>query len=287
MLKFFSRLRPCLWSVLPSYSLLLLILFCLPSVWCAESLPDALKGLDVVPKIGIQVPLEEVFLDEAGRQVKLKDFFSDGKPALLVMNYYGCPMLCGLLLTAVAQSLPKIDWTPGDQYKILTISIDPKENSDLAAAKKSSILGSIKEERVKVGASKNWHFLVGLKGSEKRLAESISFPYRWMPEEKQYAHGAAIYFLSPKGKLSRVLLGMEFPARELKLALLEASEGKFATFSEKFLLFCYHYDPRENKYALLASRLMSIGGAVTVAALLVAYGIWFARSRRKGNACPH
>lgn len=263
----------------------LLALFALHGVvHAAEPLPDALQDVGLSPVLGRALPLDEEFLDETGRAVKLSTFF-DGKPVVLILNYYGCPMLCGMLLNAARDSLEELDWQPGQHYKVVTISIDPQEGTDLAAAKKSSILGSLKRPEFREAAKGHWHFLVGKKGSEKRLADALGFRYKWVDAERQFAHGAALFLASPSGKLTRVLAGLVFPSRDLKLAMLEASEGKVGTFAEKLLLFCYHYEPKENKYALLATRLVSMGGAVTVAALLFTYGLWFCRSRRKGNAC--
>ncbi|RZA09152.1 MAG: SCO family protein [Proteobacteria bacterium] len=251
----------------------------------AEEKPAALNDVGLRPVLGTQLPLQEEFVDESGKTVKLQSFFDGQKPVIFVMNYYSCPMLCGMLLNGARDAVQKLDWKPGDHYRIVTISIDPKEDADLAAAKKASILGSLKDEKFRAAADRDWHFLVGRSGSEARLAASLGFLYKWIPEEKQYAHGAALFIASPEGKLTRVLEGIQFEPRDLKFALLESAQGKVGTFAEKLMLFCYHYDPKDNKYALLASRLVSLGGAVTVAALLFGYLVWFLRNRRKGNAC--
>jgi protein SCO1/2 len=190
-----------------------------------------------------------------------------------------------MLLNAAKASFEAMNWLPGHQYNIVTISFDPKEKFELAAAKKKSIIDSITREDFKAAAPAGWHFLVGKNGSEARLASALGFHYKWIPEDNQFAHGTALFLASPTGQLSRVLLGLDFPPNDLKLGLLEAGEGKVGTFAEKLVLFCYHYDPKDNKYALLASRLVSIGGMITVLALLVAYLLWFLRERRKGNPC--
>jgi len=199
---------------------------------------------------------------------------------VLILSYYGCPMLCGLVLNATRESLQKLDWLPGDHYGIITISIDPKESASLAGEKKASILGASTNTAFRAAATRNWEFLVGNAGSEKKIADAVGFHYKWNEEEKQWAHGAAIFLVSPSGKLTRVLFGLDFPPQDLKLGLLEAGNGKVGTIAEKLLLFCYHYDPKGNKYAILASRLVSIGGAFTVLALLVAWFIWFGRVRK-------
>ncbi len=266
-------------------SLVVLLFFRPEPALAAESLPPALNEIGVYSTMGAQVPLEEEFMDEEGKTVRLSSFFGAREPVVLILNYYSCPMLCGRLLNAARDGLQQMNWTPKDHYKIVTISIDPKEDSDLAMSKKISILGSLKDKSFREEAEKNWHFLVGKKGSEARVAGAVGFRYKWIPEEKQYAHGAAIFFLTPTGKLARVLEGLIYPARDLKLAILEASDGKIGSFAEKLMLFCYHWDPKEKKSVLLASRLVTMGGAVTVAGFLLFYALCFFRNRRKGTTC--
>jgi len=272
----------------PLLKFLTLLALCLATTFvaqAAEETPTVLKDVGITSQLGTMLPLEEEFVNEAGQTVKLSSFFDGKVPVVFVLNYYGCPMLCGLLLNGARDGLQAISLRPGDHYKIVTISIDPKEGPDLAAAKKGSILGSISDTKFRDAANAHWHFLVGKNGSEARVAAALGFQYKWVEDEKQYAHSAALFLASPEGKLSRVLPGIQFPSRDLKFALLEASEGKVGTFAEKLALFCYHYDPKDNKYALLASRLVSIGGAIMVAGILFGYLVLYLRNRRKGNAC--
>lgn len=264
---------------------LVAIAFSSVSLRAAEPTPEVLKDLGIDPVLGTHLSLDEEFVDESGQTVKLRSFFDGSKPVALLLNYYGCPMLCGILLNGAKKSFEGLDWIPGEHYKIVTISIDPKEQSSLAAAKKKSILDTIQSEKLRQGAEKNWHFLVGKNGSEARIAAALGFKYKWVEEEQQYAHGAALYLLSPNAKLTRVLFGIDFPSRDLKLGLLEAGEGKVGTLAEKLVLFCYHWEPKDSKFVLLASRLVSLGGAVMVVALALSYLVWFLRNRRKGNSC--
>ncbi len=261
-------------------------IFLSPSnIRAAEPQPTELQGVGIDPVLGTSLPLDALVVQENGQAVPLGTFFDGRRPAVLVLAYYGCPMLCGMVLNNVRESLQRLQWKPGDHYQILTISIDPKEGADLAAAKKKSILGESPDPVFRTAAEQEWHFLVGKNGSEKRIADSLGFHYKWNEEEKQWAHGAAIFLVSPTGKLTRVLFGLDFPPNDLKLGLLEAGEGKVGTLAEKLLLFCYHYDPKGNKYAILATRLVSLGGALMVFALVFAWAAWFFRVRRKGNAC--
>ncbi|HEY8279849.1 MAG TPA: SCO family protein [Bdellovibrionota bacterium] len=259
----------------------LLGMVCLSASWAHEQTPEMFKDVGMDPVLGSQIPAGLEVVDESGKTVPLASFFDGQRPVALIFNYYECPMLCGLVLNSARDSFTKMPWFPGDHYRIVTISIDPKETSTLASAKKKAIVGSIKDPAFRAAAEKDWHFLVGKGGSEKRLADALGFRYKWNAEEGQWAHGAALFVLSPTGKLSRVLFGLDFPPRDLKLSFLEAGEGKVGTIAEKLMLFCYHYDPKGNKYAILASRLVSMGGAVTVLAMLLAYLAWFMRQRGK------
>jgi len=256
------------------------------SAFSAEETPAILQKVGIDPILGTQLPLDLTFTDETGTVRPLGSYFDGTKPVLLVLAYYGCPMLCGLVLNAAREGMQKLSWAPGDHYRIVTISIDPEETSKLAAEKKKSITEAFPTPELRAAAAGHWSFLVGEKGSERRLADALGFKYQWDEEGGQWAHGAAIFVLSSTGKLTRVLFGLDYPAQDLKLALLEAGEGKVGTIAEKLMLFCYHYDPKGNKYAILASRLVSLGGAVTVAAMLLTYLAWFLRQRRRGKACP-
>lgn len=262
----------------------MLMLAAAPSARSAESTPKALEKVGVNPVLGTQLPLDAEVVDEQGKAQPLSAYFDGQRPVLLVLSYYECPMLCGLVLNAVRESVAKLSWLPGDHYRIVTISIDPDEGSKLAAAKKASVANAFPTAAQRDAAAKHWAFLVGKMGSEKRIAQATGFAYEWDAESKQWAHGAAIFLVSPTGKLTRALFGLEYPERDLKLGLLEAGEGKVGTLAEKLMLFCYHYDPKGNKYAILATRLVSLGGALTVGLMVLAWLAWFFRQRRKGNS---
>lgn len=251
------------------------------NLWASEKIPDALKDLAIEPKLGSQLSLSEELIDEKGQIVKLGDFFDGKHPVILIMSYYECAMLCGIVLNAVRDAIVDLDWLPKDHYRIVTISIDPKETPALALAKKDNFLKTIPSEAKRLELETEWHFLTAQDGVAKRISETIGFKYRWIPEENQFAHGAAIFLISPSGKLTRSLMGAAYSPKDLKLGLLEASAGKVGTIAEKLLLFCYHYDPKDNQYALFATRLMRVGAALTVAVMLGLYLYWFRTSRQK------
>lgn len=263
---------------------LCLALLCLAlPAFAAEPIPAELKDLEIQPKLGAQVDLDLPFKNEKGETVRLRQYFDGRRPVALILNYYGCPMLCGLVLNAARDSFADMDWLPGEKFQIVTVSFDPKEGPDLAKAKKRSILDSVENPSWRASAENGWHFLTGPAASSAKLSEQVGFRYRWVEKEKQYAHGAALFVLSPSGKLTRVLFGMGFHARDLKLSLLEASAGKVGTIAEKILLFCYHYDPKENKYALLATRLVRWGAAATVVLFVLMYALLYWRKRRRAQ----
>lgn len=262
-------------------ALSLLFCFLASAAFAAEPTPDVLKGVGIEPKLGTAISLNTLFQDESGKEVRLGDFFGGHKPVALILSYYGCPMLCGVLLNAARDSFMASDWKMGEQYTAITISFDPNEKYSLAAAKKASIIRSVKDPEKAAAAKTDWHFLVGSKESIAKITEELGFRYKWVLSEQQFAHGAAIYFLSPKGKISRVLLGMNFPQKDLKLALLEASEGKVGSLAEKLVSFCYHYDPKDNTYAIFAANLMKLAGAATVAVVLFAYLVMLLRKRER------
>ncbi len=239
-----------------------------------EQTPRELEGIDVEEHLGQNIDLNLTFTDELGETVPLKSFFN-GKPIVLSLVYYGCPNLCNFLMNGLTDSLKKLDWTVGNEFDIVHVSIDPKEDSQLARDKRSNHLKAY-GRNLPPGA---WHYMVGKEDNIKRLADQVGFRFRYDEAEKQYAHAAVIVVVTPDGKIARYLYGIQFRPMDLKLALLEASQGKVGNLVEKFLLFCYHYDPQTKKYALFATRLMRGAGVITVFGIgLLVLNLW-----RKGK----
>jgi len=255
-----------------------------PALAAEEPLPTMLEGVGVDERIGRNIDLDLTFINERGYPVPLRSFFAAGKPVILNLVYYKCPMLCNLVLNAQTQALREIPWTPGNEFEIVTISIDPSEGFDLAQKKRGEQLGSYGRQ------APGWHFLSDHEGHAKRLAEAIGFHYRYDQRIEQYAHAAAIMVATPEGKMARYLYGVKFRSRDLRLALTEASEGKGKFTIEKLLLFCYHYDPQSRSYALFATNIMRGGGLLTVlilgGVLLRLWRIDRRKSLREGNLVP-
>ena len=240
--------------------------------------PDLLKDVGVDQKLNQSVPLNLTFRDEHGKTVQLAQYFSQ-KPVILSLVYYNCPMLCTQVLNGLESSLKLIPMDIGKQFDVVTVSIDPTERPVLAEAKQALYTGLYGRP----DAARGWHFLTGDEQQIRQLANTVGFRYAYDPYSKQFAHASAIMVLTPEGKISRYFYGIQFPSRDLRLGLVEASEGKIGTPVDQVLLFCYHYDPSTGKYGLLISRLIQAAGAVTV---LVIGGLILVLFRREHYALP-
>lgn len=236
-----------------------------------------LQGVDIVEHLGEKIDLGLNFFDESGAPVQLEDYFSEGRPVLLILGYYECPMLCNLVFNGTADGVRNMGWTPGDKFQIVTVSIDPGEGSELARAKKGNYLKSLGLADDHEG----WRFLVGDTSDIKRLADAVGFKYLYDEEIDEFAHAAVVTVLTDKGKISRYLYGVQFLAKDLKLALLEASEGKVGNTLERILLYCYRYDPDSKSYAMVAVNVMKLGGLVTMIGLGVFLGVMWLRERKR------
>ena len=239
-----------------------------------EPLPKDLEGVGITEHPGGRIPLDLEFTDEDSRPVRLAQFFPGDRPVILTLGYYSCPMLCTLVLNGLVDGLRSVAWTPGRQFEIVTVSIDPRETPTLARLKKQNYLA----EYGRAGAAAGWHFLTGREENIKRLADAVGFGYRYVQERGQYAHAAAIFVATPDGRLARYLYGVLYQPKTVHLALVEAGEGKVGTTVDQVLLYCFHYDAEEGRYVFAATNLMRFGGAVT--ALVV--GVWLLTSWRRG-----
>jgi len=229
--------------------------------------PDLLKDVGIDQKLNDSVPLDLTFRDESGQTATLRQYFG-GKPVILSLVYYNCPMLCTQVLNGLERSLKDVPMDVGKQFNVLTISIDPTERPVLASAKKALYTGLYGRPGVVDG----WHFLTGDEAQIKQLASAVGFRYAYDPDTKQFAHASAIMMLTPEGKISRYLYGIQYSSRDLRLGLVDASNGKIGTMADQILLFCYHYDPATGKYSLLISRVLKAAAAFTM--LVMGVGIF-------------
>ncbi len=242
-------------------------------------MPPQLEGVGVDEKLGQSINLDLEFIGTDGYPHKLRETFAKGKPVILNLVYYTCPMLCNLVMNGQTAVLKEFAWTPGNEIEIVTISIDPTENFELARSKKATYLSSLGKD------APGWHFFVDHQGNAKRLADQIGFRYRFDGKQEQYAHPAVITVLTPQGMVSRYLYGIRFRQMDLRLALAEAAQEKFG-ISERILLWCYHYDPNQKSYVLFAKNVMKAGGLLTVIALgLILSWLW-RMERHRPNRAP-
>lgn len=225
-----------------------------------EQKPAELKEVGLEEKLNGQIDLNLTFRDETGKVVALKDYFAKGRPVVLNLVYYSCPMLCGMVLQGVVRSLKGLPYTPGTDIEVISVSFNEKEQPELAKAKKESIL----QEYARPGADVGWHVLVDNQGNVKKLADQIGFSYKWDPESQQFAHPSVTTILTPEGKISRYLTGIDYEPRNMRLALTEASQGKIGTVGDRFMLYCYKYDPSSRSYVMAATRTMRLGGVLIV-----------------------
>lgn len=242
------------------------------SLQAQSALPPMLQGVGLQQKLNQQLPLDLTFKDEAGRVVRLRDFFQH-KAVILTLVYYECPMLCTEVLNGLVRSLRPLSFTPGKEFTIVTVSFDPGETSQLARNKKLVYL----KDYSRNGAERGWHFLTGEQKSIDELTKAVGFQYKYDPSRDQFAHAAGIMIATPEGKLARYFYGIEYSTRDLRLALVEASSNRIGSVVDQALLFCFHYDPSTGKYSAYALNLIRLGGVATVLAL----GIFIVTMRRK------
>jgi protein SCO1/2 len=236
--------------------------------------PEVLKSITIEQRLDEQVPLDTVFRDESGREVRLGEYFAKGRPVVLSLVYYECPMLCNEILNSLTGTLMALSFTPGKEFEVVTVSFDARERPELAAAKKTTYLKRYKRE----GAEAGWHFLTGSQDSVDRLTRAVGFNYVWDERSQQFAHASAIMVATPEGKLSHYFYGVEYSAKDVRLALVEASSGKIGSPVDQLVLYCYHYDPATGKYGPVVMNIMRLAGVATVVCLV---GLVVALQRRK------
>ena len=234
-----------------------------------------LKEIGLDQNLDTQIPLDLTFTDEKGRTVSIGDLLGD-RPALLTLVYYECPMLCTQILNGLTRSLRVLSFDVGKEFDVITVSIDPGETSSLAAAKK--------EEYVKrygrVSADRGWHFLTGRQDQIDRLAQAVGFRYQYDPETDLYLHASGIMLLTPEGKLARYFYGVEYAPKDVRLGLIEASQGRIGSAVDQLLLLCYQYDPSTGKYGLVIMNSVRIAGGLTVVTIVSFIVLMLRRERR-------
>jgi len=239
----------------------------------SKVIPPLLQGIGIDQRLNEQVPLELQFRDETGKTVKLGDYFGK-KPVILSLVYFDCPMLCTMVENGLLHSLQEVKFSVGREYDVLTVSFDPHDTPQLAAAKKALYTGLYGRK----GAERGWHFLTGDEASIEQLTRAVGFRYRYDAQAKQYVHATGIMVLTPRGKIARYFYGIYYPSRDLRLGLVEASADKIGSPVDEVLLFCCRYDPTTGKYGVIISHIIQISGLITVLSIA---GLVFTLSRSR------
>jgi len=238
----------------------------------SATVPAQLQNVGFDPQLNAQIPLDLPFVDENGSNVELRDYFKQ-KPVVLAFVYYGCPMLCNQVEQGVVGALRMLSFTPGRDYEVVFVSFDPRESPDMAAQKKNSALVHFRRPETASG----WHFLTGTKESIDAATKAANFRYSFDSKTNLFAHASGIMLLTPGGRISRYFYGVEYPGRDMRLGLVDASAGKIGTPIDRVLLFCYQYDPGSATYSAAILKIIRLGGILTV--LFIVGGILTFRRR--------
>lgn len=238
--------------------------------------PAVFDGVGMDEHLGDFVPGDVMLVNEAGERVALSTYLNRERPVLLNFVYHNCPMLCNLLLTGLNTTLKQMSWVPGEQFEVVSVSFAPDEGPALAARVKERYI----KELGKPDAARGWHFLTGEQAEIRKLADAVGFQYRWVEAQQEYAHPAALIFLSPEGRITRYLHGLEFDPRDTRTALVEAGEGTVGSPLDQVILYCFQYDPSANSYVPHAINIMKLGGLLT---MLLVGSLLFVMWRREAH----
>jgi protein SCO1 len=239
----------------------------------ASAMPAALQNVGFEPPLNGPMPLDLPFRDETGRSVQLRDYFGQGKPVVLAFVYYGCPMLCDQVQQGVVGSLRMFTFNPGRDYDVVFVSFDPRETPEMAAEKKKKALVHFRRPETDSG----WHFLTGSKESIDAVTKAANFRYTFDAKSNLFAHASGVMLLTPDGHISRYFYGVEYPGRDMRLGLVDASTGRIGSPIDHVLLFCYHYDPSAAVYSASILKLIRLAGVLTI--LCIVGGILISRRR--------
>jgi protein SCO1 len=247
----------------------------------SSTLPAPLREIGFDQNLDQRIPLDTIFKDESGRVVRLGDYFGR-RPVVMLFAYYDCPMLCTQVISGLASALNILSLQPGRDFELVTVSFDPRDTPESAASKKAHFI----ERYQRPGAAEAWHFLTGDDASIRTLTKAAGFRYVWDEPTKQFAHPSGVIVLTPDGRLARYLFGIEYGPRDLRFALVEASEGKVGNPADALLLYCYHYDPMTGRYGLVIMRALRLAGIATVFALGAFIIVMVRREKRSQNPAP-
>lgn len=262
--------------------LLVSCLILLPAISVAQlnnQKPDEVQNVDINEHLGDTIPLDLQFATSEGDSVTIRQLMKGDKPVILNPVYYNCPMLCSMITDAIYTGIRDIKWTPGNQFEIITFSFDPNEHTTLADSTKQVYVKRLGKDKV----SKGWHFLTGKSEAIKKLTTAVGFQYEKVERNGQYAHSAAIIFLSPEGTITRYLYGIKFNEFQVRNALYDAANGKIGSTIDKIVMYCYQYDPSSQSYVPVAWRIMQLGGLATFLILGIFLGLLWLKEKGSKN----
>jgi protein SCO1/2 len=241
----------------------------------ADHRPQMLRDIGIEQKLGAPVSVEAVFRDESGAPITLREYLA-ARPAIMVFSYFECPMLCPLVLDGLVRSLKPLSLDAGRDFDVIVISIDERDGTDSARAKKADYVARYGRE----GSAGGWHFLTGDKQAIESVTRSAGFSFRFDQNSNQFVHASGIFVLTAGGRIARVLYGVEYAPKDVRLALVEAADGQIGTVIDQIMLYCFHYDPATGKYGLVIMNSLRVAGSATVLALLGTIGFWLRAERR-------
>lgn len=247
-----------------------------PAQVLPSDIPDEIKGVKLIEHRGDMVPGDIELTDSKGRQRTTGDYFDGERPVILIMAYYDCPLLCTLVLNRAQDALNEINWTLGDEFRVLTVSFDYEDTTEDAYSRQQEYLLGYKE----IVPDRAWEFGTTDAENARRLASAVGFHYKYLPEQDEYAHPSALIFLTPDGKINNYIENLIFPPRDVKLALVEAAEGKQGSIFDRIQHFCFNYNREEGKYTIQAMNVMKLGGGFTLLFVVGFIGIYTFISRR-------
>lgn len=250
-----------------------------PGQGTSNGLPQQLQTVGIEQKLNEQIPFDAVFKDENGREVRLGEYFNKGKPVIIALVYFECPMLCNEVLNGLTGSLKGVSFNAGKEFDVVAISFDARENDvpDLAKNKKAGYLKRYERE----GTENGWHFLTGTQSEIDKVTKAVGFSYKFDEATNQFAHAGGIMMTTPDGRLSRYFYGIDYQPRDLKFGLIDSSENKIGNPAEQLYLYCFHYNPADGKYGLAVLRVMRLAAIATIIGLGGMIFVFWRRNRKK------
>jgi protein SCO1/2 len=245
----------------------------------SSGLPEALQTVGIEQRLNEQLPLDTKFVDENGKSVALGDYFGKGKPVVLALVYYECPMLCNQVLTGLSGALKGVNFDVGKEFDVVAISFDPRDTPTVAKAKKETYLAHYNRPETAAG----WHFLTGTPESIEKITQAVGFKYQWDESTKQFAHAGGIQIATPEGRLARYFYGIDYAPKDVKFGVMEASSSKIGNPVEKLILYCYHYNPASGKYGLMIMNIVRLGGIATLLGLAAMFWMFRRYNRNKAG----